>query len=139
MPHSDDITTVLVVDDDPIVQAVIERVLVRGGYRVLVAGTAAEALAALAGNAKIRVVTVDQQLPDTTGAALIDAIHLTRPGVRTIGISGGGPVGAVASNADRALGKPFAPPVLLRLVAELFPRRAAPLCERIHQSSLPPG
>lgn len=112
-------STILVVDDDPIVQEVVERIVTKAGYRALLASTGREALELLASNPSIRVATIDQGLPDTSGTALIRALHAREPRLRTIMISGDTRLAKAYEPADRFLPKPFREAQLLGTIAEL--------------------
>ena len=79
---------ILVVDDDPIVQSVIERIVRKAGYRALLASSGRQALELLTGEPGLRIATIDQGLPDTSGLALIGALGKRAPELRTILISG---------------------------------------------------
>ena len=67
---------VLLVDDDPDLGRLVQHVLKAHGYEPAVqVSTGREALASLDG---IDIVLLDQQLPDTSGLDVLDAIR-TRP------------------------------------------------------------
>lgn len=65
------VTTILVVDDDPDVQAHCDAILRRGGYRVLGAASVAEALDLLRAGRSIDLIIADYKLGDGTGSELI--------------------------------------------------------------------
>jgi DNA-binding response OmpR family regulator len=65
--------TVLVVDDDPALRRVLERALVRDGYRVLSAGSAETAYTLLESQ-QPDALLLDIQLPTMSGLALYLAI-----------------------------------------------------------------
>lgn len=64
-------TTVLVVDDDPDVQAQCDAILRCGGYRVVSAASVAEALDLLRAGRRIDLIIADYKLGDGTGSELI--------------------------------------------------------------------
>ena len=106
---------VLVVDDEPLIREVTERMLKRAGYRSLVASDGVEGLETYSAHMdEIAVVLTDMMMPEMDGPALIVALRALRPDVRIIGMSGFQP-GGLASNAGlpTLLAKPFTAPDLL--------------------------
>ena len=79
--------TVLVVDDMPAVLGATERMLLREGYAVRTAGTAAAALAACADGA-VDVLVTDTVLPGMTGIDLAALAVDRRPELKTVFVSG---------------------------------------------------
>jgi two-component system response regulator AtoC len=69
---------ILVVDDDPNTRKVARANLGLEGFEVLVASSAAEALARLADADPLALVT-DLQMPDLDGIALMEKLHAERP------------------------------------------------------------
>jgi signal transduction histidine kinase/DNA-binding response OmpR family regulator len=92
--------TVLVVEDDPLDQAVLRRSLTDAGYAVVVAATAADAIA-LAHERSFDVVTLDFILPDMGGLEVLRAI-------RREGKNRDVPVLAVTVVSEKEIGKAFA-------------------------------
>ena len=86
----------LVVDDQVINRAVLERQLKTYGLAVVAVRTGAEALAALAADPAIDVVLADSDLPDMAGAALASRIRM-RGGVVPVMICATNPAGYRAS------------------------------------------
>jgi CheY-like chemotaxis protein len=81
--------TVLVVEDQEDVRGFVVAVLVSGGYRVLQAADANEALAlAEACSGKIDVLLTDVVLPGMNGRELADRFRSARPGTKVIYTSG---------------------------------------------------
>ena len=81
--------TILFVEDDPSVRALIVRVLQRYGYHVLAAGDAAEALAtAAAHTGDIDLLVTDVVMPGWNGRKLADRLAESRPGIRVLFLSG---------------------------------------------------
>ncbi|MBB6226044.1 two-component system nitrogen regulation response regulator GlnG [Polymorphobacter multimanifer] len=78
--------TVIVADDDAAIRIVVRQGLVRAGYQVLLAETAA-ALRALVAAGKGDMVITDVMLPDGNGLELIPALIAMRPGLRVVVIS----------------------------------------------------
>jgi DNA-binding response OmpR family regulator len=82
-------TTILVVDDDPIVTNMIEKVLVRAGYKVIRADNGKEALR-LYDPKTVGLVLTDLVMPDMEGIELMAEFRRLYSGIKTIAMSGGG-------------------------------------------------
>jgi CheY-like chemotaxis protein len=81
--------TILVVDDEPTLRAVIRRSLVREGYTVLVAEDAERARdVAKAHHGPIDLLITDVVMPGQTGIELAKQLLLERPGLSILFISG---------------------------------------------------
>jgi PAS domain S-box-containing protein len=81
--------TVLAVEDDPLVREITARALRSGGYRVLVAGSGAEALeAADRLQGRLHLLVTDVVMPGLDGRALADELRRRTPGVRVLYVSG---------------------------------------------------
>jgi PAS domain S-box-containing protein len=117
-------TTILVVDDEPLVRMVAVDVLEELGYSVIEADDAPSALKVVASRPDIDLLVTDVGLPNgMNGRQLADAIRTNRPDLPVLFVTG------YAENAvlnhghlDRGmqvLTKPFAGEVLARRVAEL--------------------
>jgi two-component system cell cycle sensor histidine kinase/response regulator CckA len=91
-PAADDLTgseTILVVEDEPGVRALLAKVLHRYGYRVLLAATPHEALDLARQYADpIDLLMTDVVLPEMNGRALAQQIAIHRPATRVIFMSG---------------------------------------------------
>lgn len=74
----DDAERILVVEDEPAVRELLSDFLTHKGYRVLTAGTGAEALA-IAKAATVHLVLVDYLLPDLDGIELIIRLKKIKP------------------------------------------------------------
>ncbi len=81
--------TILVVEDEPRSQRIIQRLLQQRGHAVDVAGTADEALELIESN-DYDVTLVDYQLPDLMGHELVEQARLIEPLMQFVGISGYG-------------------------------------------------
>ena len=115
-PSSSARTVVLVVDDEPVALAVLQRTL-EPHYHVLTASNGLEALKVMeASGEDIRVVVTDVRMPGLSGPAL--AAHLARlkksPAV--LFVSGY----TDPDGAGEVLAKPFTPDALLGAVARLL-------------------
>ena len=71
---------ILHVDDDPDIRLLMAGSLQEFGYRVVTAGTVAEALE-LARNFRFNLCILDVRLPDGTGIELCQQLHRLQPGV----------------------------------------------------------
>ncbi len=81
--------TILLVEDEPAVRALIERVLVRLGYRVLAAGNAAEAAAVFRKRRdEIALLLTDVMMPGQSGVELARSLREAAPGLKVVFISG---------------------------------------------------
>ncbi len=104
---------ILIVDDEPAILSILERMLCKLGHESATAGNGKEALRRLEEGAFDLVIT-DLIMPESEGIETIGAIRKRWPGVRIIAMSGGGrqsptPYLAVAASlgADATLAKPF--------------------------------
>ena len=104
--------TVLVVDDEANMQAVMRMILEGAGHRVLVADSA-EAALAHTGDPNLDVVLTDLKMPGMGGEALVARLRTERPDVPVIVVTAHGTIrSAVQSIHDGAadyLAKPFEP------------------------------
>lgn len=117
--------TILVVEDEEVVRSLAERILRRRGYRVLSAGSGAEALEAVAAvDFPVDLVLSDVVMPGMSGPETVT--RLTRSGhrFRVLYMSGYtddhlGPYGVSRDRVD-FLPKPFDPEGLVRRVREVL-------------------
>jgi two-component system cell cycle sensor histidine kinase/response regulator CckA len=83
------VETLLVVEDDADVRDLAQRVLTKGGYTLLEAGNACEALGLATGHAgPIHLLLTDLVLPGTNGKDLAQQLVRSRPEMRTLFMSG---------------------------------------------------
>ncbi len=88
--------TVLVIDDEPVLRALIVEVLVEAGYRVLEAGDGAGGLRVLESGVRIDLLVTDVGLPGgMNGRQVADAARLSRPTLRVLFITGFADIAAV--------------------------------------------
>ncbi len=80
--------TILLVEDDDSLRALMERILDRAGYAVLSAATAADARHLASEQPDVELLLTDVVLPDEHGPALADALHATQPDLAVIYMSG---------------------------------------------------
>jgi two-component system, cell cycle response regulator CpdR len=104
---------ILIVDDEPELLIILERMLHKLNHNTALAGNGKEAVRRLE-DAPFDVVLTDLIMPESEGIETIATVRKKWPGVKIIAMSGGGrqsPVAylAVAANlgADATLAKPF--------------------------------
>src|ERR687888_1188940 len=138
--RDDPMTTVLVVDDEPIVRDVVVRYLEQEGYRTLQAADG-DAARELLERETPSLVVLDLMLPGTDGLALcrwirarseLPVIMLTALGEEVDRIDG------LELGADDYVTKPFSPRELVARVRSVLRRatREAPKAERIQVADL---
>ena len=112
---------ILVVEDEFLVRMFAVDALEDAGFRVLQAGTAAEAMQALRGSPDVRAALVDIGLPDRPGDQLAAEMHALRsdlPIIIASGRSGRELRERFAGNPRIAiLVKPYTGPLLLEVLA----------------------
>ena len=112
--------TVLVVEDQDNVRGLACGVLRRQGYRVLEAGSGAEALAVCAREANaIDLLLTDVVMPGVSGPELAAKLCESIPDLRVLLTTGYAPdkiASEIAGNPDNYLAKPFTPEELLEKV-----------------------
>ena len=117
---ADSQTTVLVIDDEPVIRDIVTENLHSLGYRTVSAGSASEALR-LAARERIDVFVTDLDLPDARGLDLTARLAATSPGARVLVISGAADGRVAASVPGSAfLQKPFTRAALARSMRELL-------------------
>jgi PAS domain S-box-containing protein len=123
--------TILVVDDEPDLRELVVQVLESAGYRVLSAGSGAQALELWAHRrGDIDLLLTDIAMPDgLTGRKLAERLRSEDPRLRVIYSSGytAGLPGTELANmeAENFLPKPYRPAALLRIVRECFDHLAS--------------
>jgi PAS domain S-box-containing protein len=120
--------TILLVEDEPGIRRLMQRVLEDRGYRVLAADSALHAMAlAESSPGDIDLLLSDVIMPDTSGPELAQRIVRVRPAIRVLYVSGFpnrlGLGGGVSSRAA-FLPKPFAPQALALKVRECLASRS---------------
>jgi two-component system, NtrC family, sensor kinase len=116
--------TIMVVDDEPDLRDLVSQVLESGGYKVLSAGSGAEALELWAKRqGDVHLLLTDIVMPDgLTGRKLAEQLQGEDPRLRVIYTSGytAGMPGTELANVDERcfLAKPYRPSMLLKIVRE---------------------
>jgi DNA-binding response OmpR family regulator len=116
-------TTILIIDDEPVIRGVIKMFLEQVGYEVIEASEGEEGLR-LQREREADLVISDLLMPKLDGFDLIRQVRQEYPKVRIIVITGGGGedflLKARQLGADGTLEKPFTRDQLLKMVADLL-------------------
>ena len=118
--------TVLVVDDDPLTQRVLQPYLERAGYRMISANNGRAAIK-LARHELPQLILLDVMMPDMDGWAVLKQIQNTEAtkAIPVIMLSGNTDLMAkeesVRSGATQLLVKPISPDQLLAVIRRLIP------------------
>jgi two-component system, response regulator PdtaR len=121
--------TVLVVEDEEIARLIITDYLTEGGFTVLQASNAEQAIAVLERRGDVRAVVLDVVMPGAMdGIALAHLIHERWPGIGLLVMSGKGvPKMAQLPPATGFLPKPyFGPSIVGRVRAIISPDEETP-------------
>ena len=124
---AEDPPTVLVVDDEPSIRALIAAALRGRGYRVLQASDGIQAIG-LVGSHRPNLVLLDVALPLLSGHEVCRRLRRDPATARTPVLLLSGIAGRAEAEFARSLGaqgvigKPFAPAELLQRVAQALPR-----------------
>lgn len=112
--------TILLVEDDPALRKVVERMLVRAGYRVLIAVNGSEALKVGAAHAgRVHLVLTDARMPVMGGAELVQWLVAQKINTKFLVMSGYTDeieAGLLRSSEAPFIEKPFTSDALLRAV-----------------------
>lgn len=108
----------LVVDDDAVIRRAMKRLLEGAGFSVILASGKADSIPHLTGTIPPRLVILDLQLVDGTGAELAQILHDHHPDVPVLVCSGGGEA-PEAHLWAAVVHKPWSPADLLHTVARL--------------------
>lgn len=103
-------TTVLVVDDEAMMRTLVEKILTREGYRVLLAGDGVEALEMLR-TERVDIILSDMKMPRMDGFTLLKAVRAESPKTTFVIMTAFGDTYSVKDalllGADEYLTKPF--------------------------------
>jgi PAS domain S-box-containing protein len=115
--------TILVVDDEPGIRALMQKVLTGAGYKVMEARDGKDALGQIQGS-EVDLVVTDLSMPEMEGLEMIGIIRKERPELKIIAISGmfGGRFlhAAELLGAHATLAKPIRPDDLLDAVRRVL-------------------
>lgn len=118
----------LVVDDEPMMTRMLERVLTGRGFDVSTAANGTEAMARLTA-APFDLVLSDMVMPQCDGRCLLDAMRaagMTTPVVVLTGYADATDLSLVARGAAAVLGKPASVDVICATLATVLPPLTAP-------------
>jgi DNA-binding NtrC family response regulator len=103
-------TTILIVDDEPVMQSLLEKILAREGYKTFIAADGATALEIL-GREAVSLVLSDIKMPGMSGFELLKEIKANHPGIGVIIMTAYGDTftvkDALLLGADEYITKPF--------------------------------
>ena len=115
---------ILIVDDDPSLAATLKEFLLREGYHVDVALSAAEALSIHERNPRISLALVDMIMPLTDGLTLSDELRRRSPDIHVVMMTGYGTiesaVEAIKRGAEDYITKPFDYVAVRKKIARLL-------------------
>jgi CheY-like chemotaxis protein len=121
---------ILVVEDEPAVRALAERVLREAGYTVLPAASGLAALEILAAGGTVDAVLTDVVMPDMGGGELAERLRERDPALPILYMSGYTGTEVLRRGLDERgvpfLQKPFSPGSLTAGIRRLLDRRPAP-------------
>jgi PAS domain S-box-containing protein len=120
--------TILIAEDEVLVQKLYDRILGRAGYRLLTASDGQQAWEMFQAHShEIDLLVLDVVMPHQSGREVYRRIEKARPGMPVVFCSGYDPDAAhikVDNNGHRFLQKPFDPDALLQTVREVLDRES---------------
>lgn len=121
--------TVLIVEDEVLIRMSSAATLEDAGFRILEAGSAAQAIEMLAANPDIDVLMTDVHMPGAMdGLGLVALVHRRHPEIRAIVVSGNTTAeDACNAGAIGFLPKPYMAHSLVRAVNDLIQSNFTPL------------
>lgn len=114
-------STILVVEDDVLIRFMIADDLLAGGFEVIQAASADEALKVLCSSVAVDLLLTDIRMPGSLdGLELAARARVEWPGLRIVVLSGDLPaMPHVTALADAFLPKPYSPSAVLLCVQQL--------------------
>lgn len=116
--------SILVVEDEAMVQTMLKLTLEAGGHQITVVSDMPSALREIQ-EKDFDVVVTDLLLGKSHGVVVMEAAKAKTPKPRVVAISGGSVLAAGALGADATLEKPFSRAALLSAVESGSPKRKA--------------
>ena len=118
--------TVLVVDDEPLILRLVEKMLRPRNFRIHVSPKPSEALQ-IAESGPVHLLISDIAMPEMDGRRLAEKILKLHPEAHVLLISGRyhEKPARILSDRIRFLSKPFFPSDLVRVLQEIFPETQA--------------
>ncbi|MBI4612513.1 MAG: response regulator [Planctomycetes bacterium] len=120
--------TILTVDDDPAVRALVERILIRAGYRVLTAEGGATCLAAVERNG-VDLVLLDLEMPDANGISLLETIHALKKDLPVVIVTGYGDPDTARQAMELGAYDYVAKPVMTNVILEVVREALSTRCD----------
>lgn len=118
--------TILVAEDEPSVRNIVDRVLTRRGYKVLLAASGEAALKVVEDGATFDMLLTDMVMPGISGAVLAERVLALRPGLPVLFMSGyseeSRQFDELHEGRATLLAKPFSPDDLVREVRAVLDR-----------------
>jgi len=120
--------TLLLVEDDPVVAMLTQKILSSSGYNVLTANNGIEALdVAEKYSGEIDLVITDVMMPKMDGKELADTLHLLFPEMGIICVSGYADADVIAELRQKGitfLSKPYSPLQLAKVVRTVLTEKS---------------
>jgi CheY-like chemotaxis protein len=116
--------TLLLVDDEELVRRCLDTALSAQGYTVLTAASAEEAMS-ISRNycSEIHLMVTDLNMPGRSGTELAREIHVARPAIKVLFVSGSNDdsrMSELEAGREGFFKKPFTPSLLARKIEELL-------------------
>jgi DNA-binding NtrC family response regulator len=115
--------TILIVDDEAMIRNLLEKILSKEGYKILMAKDGQEALDILS-NSKVEIVISDMKMPRMNGLELLKHIKKDRPEIGVVIMTGYGDTytvkDALLLGADEYITKPFKSYEMLMIVERTY-------------------
>jgi len=115
--------TILVVDDEAMIRNLLEKILTKEGYKILLAKDGQEALEII-GTKKIDIVISDMKMPRMNGLDLLKTLKRDRPEIGVVIMTGYGDTytvkDALLLGADEYITKPFKSYEMLMIVERTY-------------------
>jgi CheY-like chemotaxis protein len=116
----------LIADDEPALRDLLDKLLIRLGFMVVLASDGASALAKTSEMNRLDLVVCDLHMPQMDGLELGRRVRNTHPGAAILLLTGAPPAAAVADRNLRILRKPFEWRDLRDVVLQLVPVASDP-------------
>lgn len=118
-----DTFTILIVDDEPLIQTLLKKILTREGYNILLAQNGQEAIE-IVGAKKVDIVLSDMDMPGMNGMELLKNIKKDRPEIGVVMMTGAGDLytvkDAIILGADEYITKPFENYEISRIIERTY-------------------
>ncbi len=115
--------TILVVDDEAMIRNLLEKILAKEGYKILLAKDGQEALDIIS-TKKVDIVISDMKMPRMNGLDLLKALKRDRPEIGVVIMTGYGDTytvkDALLLGADEYITKPFKSYEMLMIVERTY-------------------